>query len=70
MHNNELVPLTELAHELSKLTGRRPPTYRELWRAVADGELEAERENGRLYVRRQNLPAAAHVFGLMPEVAE
>ncbi len=67
MQNDELVPLTSVARELFDLTGRQPPTYRELWQAVVDGRLQAERVNGRHFLRRKNLPNAARSLGMTPE---
>lgn len=56
-------PLTALASELRRLTGKCP-TYRVLYARVLNGELPAEQVNGRWHVRREDLPEIASHFGL------
>jgi hypothetical protein len=58
------IPLTELPHELTTLTGQKSPRYRRLYELVLDGVLPAERINGRLFVRPANVPAIAETLGM------
>jgi hypothetical protein len=58
-----LIPLTELAHELTLLTGKKTK-YRRLYDLVLNGDLPAERINGRLFVREENVPGIAEIIGL------
>ena len=38
----DLIPLTELPHELTTLTGQKSPRYRRLYELVLDGVLPAD----------------------------
>lgn len=58
-----LIPLTELAHELAVLTGKKTK-YRRLYDLVLNGDLPAERINGRLFVREENVPGIAGTIGM------
>lgn len=56
------VGLSSLSRELTLLTGKQGPSYRHLWAAVADGQLPAERVNGRILV---DVYEAAQALGLI-----
>jgi Na+/H+ antiporter NhaA len=58
------IALTQVAAELRALTGSTPPKHMTLWRAVVDGEIEAELINGRYVVARAALPKIAAKFGM------
>jgi hypothetical protein len=60
------VPLTELSREITNLTGKPAPPYRELWGMVVDGQLAAEKVRGRYQV---DVLAAVETLGLTTETA-
>lgn len=60
------VGLTALSRELTILTGKPAPGYRQLWAAIADGQLPAERPNGRYLV---DVNEAAKALGLISDQA-
>jgi hypothetical protein len=60
----DLVPLTQVAAALRNLAGGNPPSYRQLWHAIADGKIPAELVNGRHWVRRADLPRVAIEMGM------
>jgi hypothetical protein len=61
---SERFPSTDLSRELAALTGNSGPGHRKLWGLIVDGKIPAERENGRWFVRRSDLPAVAQILGL------
>jgi hypothetical protein len=62
-----LVPLSNLAGELARLTGAQVPSYRALWNRVVDGTLPAVKQaNGRYQV---DPVAAAAALGLTIQTA-
>lgn len=58
------IPLALLSPLLAEHTGTPLPGYRKLLAAALDGRLPATRHNGRWYVRKQDVPAAAVALGL------
>lgn len=62
-----LIPLTQLAPELAKLTADTAPTYRRLYLKALDGALPgAHLVNSRWHVCRSDLRAIAKALGLKP----
>jgi hypothetical protein len=57
------IPLTELAERLRILTGKKTK-YRRLYEGVLNGDLPAERLNGRLFVREADVPGIAKTLEL------
>lgn len=55
------VPLPALSRELSAVTGRPAPGYRQLWSKVVNGELPVDQVNGRYIV---DVQVAAETLGL------
>ena len=53
--SDDLINLTCAPREIGELTGKKPPTYRSLYNRVVDGQLPAERHNGRWYLSRADL---------------
>lgn len=49
--------------KIGDLTGQIPPPYRAVYGKVLDGLLRTEMVNGRHYVREDNIPAIAQMFG-------
>jgi hypothetical protein len=64
MQNIDHLPLTEVPREIKRVTGKKPPTYNQLHRAVVDAAIPAERVNGVWVVLRSDLPAIAGEFGI------
>jgi hypothetical protein len=60
----ERVKLSAVARILAQETGRKPPTYRQIYTAVVDGSVPAEKAPRDYYVRRADLPQIAEFFGL------
>lgn len=67
MANPDVLGLAALPRELSALTGKPSPSYRQLYNMTLDGRLPAEQVNGRYQLRRTDLPAIAVSLGLMPD---
>ncbi len=63
----ETFPFTELPRELAEFSGQKPPKYRQLYNSALDGDLPVERRNGRLHVRKTDVPAIAQLLGLTAE---
>src|SRR5215213_9840354 len=59
------LPLTDAAHELSRLHGV-PVSYFRLWAAVIAGRVPAARDGGRWHMNRPDLPVAAEALKLLP----
>lgn len=66
MANPDTLGLAALPRELSALTGKPSPSYRQLYNMTLNGRLPAEQVNGRYQPRRADLPAIAISLGLMP----
>jgi hypothetical protein len=64
---SDLVGLAVATHELTALTGKRAPGYRELYRMVTEGELSAVRVKGRWKV---DLHKTAEDLGLIDKPAK
>jgi hypothetical protein len=60
------IKLTDVPRTLAAQTGRPAPpgSYGKLWRAVAGGQLAAERKGSGWFVRQEDLPCAAAVLGM------
>jgi hypothetical protein len=57
MTDHERIPLVLLATELVKRGHTtRPPLYREVYTAIANGRIPAQRDNGRWYIQPHDLP--------------
>lgn len=71
MIDEQLIASTQLPRELRDLnaTGRPVPRYPRLWQAMVDGEIPAERINGRWFVRKTDLAAIASLLGLSDPVS-
>jgi hypothetical protein len=46
----KVVPLSELSRAIATVTGQPPPSYRDLYRLIVDGQLAAEKVRGRYQV--------------------
>ncbi len=55
--------LSELPRDLKRATGETPK-YRALYAKVLDGDIPAEKENGRWHYRHEDVPAIARALGL------
>jgi len=66
MSASQNIPLVELSPELRRLVERdqRVPIYRQLYDAVVNGRIPAERDGRSWTVRRENLPLVLEAFGL------
>ena len=56
-------PLSELPRELKRATGETPK-YRAIYAKVLDGDLPAEKINGRWTYSHEDLPIIAETLGL------
>ncbi len=61
----QYVPLAELARELEQSTGERSPTYRSLYSMVLSGDLPADRNRNRWFVKRDDIKPIAVMLGLL-----
>lgn len=61
---HDFIPLPALSRELTALTGKQSPSYRQLWTLTVDGRIPAEQRNGRYQVMRTDLPGIAASLGL------
>jgi hypothetical protein len=59
----DLLPLMDGCRELNHRYGGRAD-YNTVWRAVARGQVPAERVGRGLYIRREDIPLAAEALGL------
>ncbi len=57
----DLIPLTQLSHELKSHTGRAAPRYRYLYRLVLDGHIVTRRVGRFHMVERSSLSAIAEI---------
>lgn len=62
MSESDKIQLAFLTRELAKLTDQRPPRNRKLWEMIVDGDLPAEQEGGRWFVKRADLPAIVEIL--------
>jgi len=60
---SDLSLLSELPRELKQVTGTTPK-YRAIYAKVLDGDIPAEKENGRWHYRHEDVPAIAKALGL------
>jgi hypothetical protein len=61
---DDRIPLPNLPAEVAKQTGGRTAPYRRFYNAALDARFPVERDNGRLYIRRSNMAAAANALGI------
>jgi hypothetical protein len=59
---SERIPLTEAVRELRQRSSA--VTYATLWRAVAQGDVPAERTGGRWFVNRADLSRIVQTLGI------
>ncbi len=59
----DLLPLMDGCRELNHRYGGRAD-YNTVWRAIARGQVPAERVGRALYMRREHIPLAAAALGL------
>jgi hypothetical protein len=62
MSESDKIQLAFLARELRLLSDQRPPKNRKLWEMIVDGDLPAEQEGGRWFVKRADLPAIVEIL--------
>ncbi len=64
MERLSLPALTHRLRDLAESADELPPSYSLVAARVRDGLIPAERDGGRWWIRPEDLPAAAAVFGL------
>ena len=64
MSHHHHLALTELPRELARVLGESftLPSYRQIYTRVLNGEIPADRSNGRWYVRRDDVPRIADMY--------
>ncbi len=60
----DYIAFPQIPAKLRDLTGGPGATYRQCYNLALDGRLPTERRNGRLYVRRDDLPKIMELLGL------
>jgi hypothetical protein len=64
MRMHEFIGLTELPEALRQMTTSPLPTYWRLYRKATEEAFPVYRAGGRIFVREEDLPLIAEVFGL------
>jgi hypothetical protein len=64
MRMTDFIGLTELPEALRNITTGKLPTYWRLYRKATEEAFPTYRAAGRIFVRQEDLPLIAEVFGL------
>ena len=61
---DDRIPLPLILREIANATGEPAPEYHRVYKEVLTGNVPAEHQRGRWFIRRQDIPQAVAALGM------